>query len=96
MVYCVHDINIDKCIIKRGKMYILVLFRFFFFFFYHDTMNAFVTQLGIYMSDYRVWYLVVTMTAYGRSSSVGVQALLVLTRSIWLMQKKTKNCLNYI
>ena len=49
------DMNIDKCIIKLVKMYILVLFRFLFLFFkYHATMNAFITQLGIYMRDYRV------------------------------------------
>lgn len=40
--------NIDKGILKCVKMYVLVLFRFL------NTMNAFITQLGIYMRDYRV------------------------------------------
>ena len=44
--------------------------------------------------DYRVEYLAVTMTAYGCSSSVGVQAFLALTRSILFMQKKKKIGLN--
>ena len=64
MVYYVHDMNIDKCIIKHVKMHILVLFRFFK---KNDTMNAFVTQLGIYMRDYGADYLAVT-TAYDGSS----------------------------
>ena len=40
------------------------------FFKYHDTMCAFISQLGLYMREYRVYYLAVQMTAYGRSSSV--------------------------
>ena len=42
--------NIEKCI-KLIKIYILVLFRFFK---KYDTMNVFITQLGIYMRDCRV------------------------------------------
>ena len=47
-----NDKNIDKYIIKLIKMYILVLFCFLMK--YHYTMNTFITQLGIYMRDYRV------------------------------------------
>ena len=47
------DMNTDKCIIKCVKMHILVLFRFKKI--YRDTMNAFITQLGIYRRDYRVY-----------------------------------------
>ena len=42
-------------------------------------MNAFITQLGIYMRDYRVQNLALKMTFYGRSSRVGIPALLVLS-----------------
>ena len=38
--------NIDKCIIELVKMYILVFLKK-----YNDTMNAFITQLSIYMKD---------------------------------------------
>ena len=40
------------------------------------TQCAFITQFGIYMREYRDYYLAVQMTAYGRSSSVWIPALL--------------------
>ena len=46
------DMHIDKCKIKLVKMYMLVFFCFLKK--YHDIMNTFITQLGIYMRDYRV------------------------------------------